>query len=108
MSQPFIPPPPPQFGGNPLYPPDVLASKAAQASEATRNALIFGLVGLVCFGFIFGFLAVRKASEAIEVIDIYQVATDKRGLAIAAKVLGIIDIVFWALALMLRIFMLSR
>jgi hypothetical protein len=97
----FVPPPPPQTG-NPMYPPDMLAQKAAAAASEAKNALIFAILGIFCFGFIFGFLAYRKANEALETIDIYQVAYEKRGLATAAKIIGIIDIVLWALGLVLR------
>ncbi len=108
MSQqdPFVPPPPPNPApsGNPMYSPEVLRMKATEASSDARNALIMSLVGLVCFGFIFGILAFRKANEAIETIDIYGVVPEKRGLAVAAKVLGIIDIIGWVCVLGLRIF----
>jgi len=100
-SDPFVPPPPP-FTGNPMYPPDMLSQKAAVAASDAKTALIFSILGIFCFGFIFGFLAYRKANEAIETIDIYQVAQDKRGMATVAKILGIIDISFWILGLVLR------
>jgi len=38
----------------------------------------------------------------LETIHIYQVAQDKRGLAMTAKILSIIDIVLWAAGLVLR------
>ncbi|MDX6612152.1 MAG: hypothetical protein QOD75_1338 [Blastocatellia bacterium] len=98
---PFIPPPPPSTG-NPMYPPDVLAAKAAAAASDAKNALIFSIIGLFCFGFIFGFLGFRKANEAIETIDLYQVAQEKRAMATVAKFLGIFDIVGWIIALVLR------
>ncbi len=100
-SDPFIPPPPPSIG-NPMYPPDMLAQKAAQVATDARNALIMAIFGIFCFGFILGFLAYRKANEALETISIYDVAHEKRGLATAAKVIGIIDIVLWAIGLVLR------
>ena len=100
-TDPFVPPPPPSTG-NPMYSDSVLASKAAAVASDARNALIMSLVGLVCFGFIFGFLAFRKANEALETIDLYQVAQDKRSLAMTAKVIGIIDIVGWIIALIAR------
>lgn len=102
--EPFVPPPPPSIGSS-LYSPEVLAAKAAAVASDAKNALILGIVGLFCFGFIFGFLAFRKANEALETIDIYEVAQNKRGLATAAKVLGIIDIVLWGIGLLLRIFL---
>lgn len=92
-------------GGNPMYPPDVLEAKAKQASDGARQALIFAIIGVFCFGFIFGFLAFRKANEVIGIIDQYDVAKDKRGIAMGAKILGLVDIVLWGLGLILRIFM---
>jgi hypothetical protein len=88
-----------------MYPPEVLAAKAAQAASDAKNALILSLLGIVCFGLILGIIAFKKANSAIETIDTYQVAQDKRGLAIAAKVIGIIDIVLWAIGIVARIAM---
>ena len=85
-----------------MYGPDVLAAKAASVASDARNALILAIVGLFCFGFILGILAYRKANEALETIAIYEVAQDKKGIATVAKVLGILDVVFWALALIAR------
>ena len=85
-----------------MYPPDMLAQQAAVVASEAKNALIFAIVGIFCFGFIFGFLAYRKANEALATIDIYQVAQEKRGLLMAAKIIGIIDIAFWLVGLVLR------
>jgi len=81
----------------------MLAEKARVAASEAKTALIFSIIGIFCFGFIFGFLAFRKANQVIEIIDTYEVAQDKRGLATAAKIIGIIDIVLWAIGLLLRI-----
>jgi hypothetical protein len=99
----FVPPPPPT--SNSLYPPEVLAKKAADVASEAKNALILSIVGIFCFGFIFGFLAFRKANEALETIDMYGVAQEKRSLAMTAKVLGILDIVLWAVGLLARFFL---
>lgn len=85
-----------------MYPPNVLAAKAAAVASDAKNALILSIVGLFCFGFIFGFLAIRKANKALETIALYEVAQDKHSLAMAAKILGIIDIAFWVLGLVAR------
>ena len=85
-----------------MYPPDMLAQKAAVAASEAKTALIFAILGIFCFGFIFGFLAYRKANEALETIDIYEVAHEKRGMATAAKIIGIIDIALWVVGLILR------
>lgn len=84
----------------------MLESKAKQAASDAKNALILSIVGLFCFGFIFGILAYRKAESAIEAIDIYEVAKESRSLAVGAKVLAIFDIVGWVIALLVRIFFL--
>src|SRR5215471_10035418 len=104
----FVPPPPPTPYNNSLYPPDVLASKAAQVASEAKTALILSIVGIFCFGFIFGYLALRKANDALETIQIYNVAHDKKGLAMTAKILAIIDIVLWVLGLIARFTILSR
>jgi hypothetical protein len=85
-----------------MYPPNVLAAKAAAVASDARTALILSIVGLFCFGFILGFLAFRKANEALETIAIYEVAQEKRSLAMTAKVLSILDIVGWIVALVAR------
>jgi hypothetical protein len=85
-----------------MYPESVLAAKAAAVASDAKNALILSIVGLFCFGFIFGYLAFRKANEALETIAIYDVAHDKRGLAMTAKVLSIVDIVAWIAGLIAR------
>jgi hypothetical protein len=83
----------------------VLAKKAADVASEAKNALILTIVGIFCFGFIFGFLAFRKANEALETIDMYGVAQEKRSLAMTAKVLAILDIVLWAVGLLARFFL---
>ena len=101
---PFIPPPPPT--GSSLYPPDVLARQATYAASEAKTALALSILGVFCFGFIFGLLAFRKANTALETINIYGVAEDKHGMAMTAKVLSIIDIVLWGAGLILRFFVL--
>ena len=100
--RPFVPPPPPSPYGSSLYPPDVLATKARYVASEARDALILSIVGVFCFGFVLGILAVRKANAALETISIYEVAQEKRSMAMTAKVIGIIDIVLWALGLIAR------
>jgi hypothetical protein len=86
-----------------MYPPDVLAAKATAIAKDARDALIMSIVGLFCFGFILGFLAFRKANSALSEITTYQVAEDKRSMLTVAKVLGIVDIIVWAIGLVARI-----
>jgi hypothetical protein len=106
-NRPFIPPPPPGQTGNPMYPPELLARKAAEVASEARSALIMSIIGIFCLGFILGFLAFRKANEALETIQIYEVAQDKHGMAMTAKVIAIIDICLWIGGLILRFTVLS-
>jgi hypothetical protein len=92
--------------GNPMYPPEMLAQKEAEVANHAKNALIMSIIGFFCLGFILGLLAFRKANEGLQIIDIYQVGHEKRGMLMTAKVLSIIDIVMWAIGLLLRIFVL--
>jgi hypothetical protein len=103
-TDPFVPPPPPTSSS--LYPPDVLARQAAYAASEAKTALVLSILGVFCFGFIFGLIAFRKANTALEAINIYGVAEDKRGMAMTAKVISIIDIVLWGVGLFVRIFLL--
>jgi hypothetical protein len=98
--QPFVPPPPPNSDS--LYPPDVLARQAALVASEAKTALILSIIGFFCAGFILGIIAFKKANEALELINIYDVAHDKKGLAMTAKVLSVIDILAWVLVLILR------
>lgn len=103
---PFVPPPPPNpVEGSSLYPPHVLESKAKEARSDAKNALILSIVGLLCFGFILGIIAYKKAASAIETIDIYEVAKDSRSMAVGAKVLAIFDVIAWAIGLLARIYL---
>ena len=101
-NEPFIPPPPPPIGSS-LYPPEMLAEKARIAAAEAKTALILSIIGIFCFGFIFGFIALRKANQVLEIIDVYEVAQEKRGLAMTAKIISIIDIALWAAGLILRV-----
>ena len=107
-NQPFVAPPRPSPYGNSPYPPDVLASKAAVVASDVKSALILAIIGLFCAGFILGYLAFRKANEALETIRIYEVAQDKKSLAMTAKIIAIVDIVGWIVGLVLRFTLLSR
>lgn len=93
----FVPPPPPNPPplGNPMYSPEVLRAKTAEAESDAKNALIMSIVGIFCLGLILGILSFKKANNAIHTIDTYGVAPEKRGIAMAAKILSILDIIGW-------------
>ncbi len=85
-----------------MFPPDLLSQQAKVIASEAKTALLLSILGVFCFGFIFGFIAFRKANSGLEMIEIYDVAHDKRGMLMTAKVLAIIDIVLWAIGLVLR------
>jgi hypothetical protein len=58
-TDPFVPPPPPTSSS--LYPPDVLARQATYAASEAKNALLLSILGVFCFGFIFGLIAFRQS-----------------------------------------------
>ena len=100
---PFIPPPPPRFsGGNPLYPPEVLEQKAKEVEDLLRKALIFGVLGVVFCGGLLGILAFHRASKATKIIAQYGVMKEKRTMAIALKVLGIFDLITFAIMVLMK------
>lgn len=101
----FTPPPPPNPPppGNQMYPPDVLRAKTAEAESEAKNALIMGIVGIFCLGLILGIFAIKKSSNAISIIDTYGVAPEKRGMAMAGKILGILDIIGWAIVIVANV-----
>ena len=75
------------------------------AAEA-RSALMFSILGFFCLGFIFGGIAVSKATKAKQ-----GMASSGNfagaGMATAATIIGWIDIVLHGLGLILRIVALS-
>ena len=90
-----------------MFPQHVLDAQAKQIAADAKQALIMAIVGVFCFGFILGILAIRKANSALEAINVYEVGLQHRGLATGAKVLGIVDIVLWAIVLVARIMLIA-
>jgi hypothetical protein len=70
--------------------------------QKANRALMFGFIGLLCCGIVFGPLAIQRAGEA----EALSIATDSghdlMGRIKAARVLGVVCIVFWALGLIAR------
>jgi hypothetical protein len=73
-----------------------------EAQKQARKALIAACVGLLCFGFILGVLAIKWGRDARTSLIAAGVA-EGRGLATAAIILGTIDIVFWVIGIAIRI-----
>jgi len=73
-------------GGNAFYP--VVRETAKEATEA----LWCGIIGIFCFGFILGGVAIYKGVQARRIITENPTLTGE-GIATAAIVLGVFDIV---------------
>lgn len=103
MSQPPMnePPfaPPPTFDSP--FEPRTLAEKTEYVNKYVNFALILSISSLACCGFI-GFYSFGLAASVIETIDYYNVAREKRGLAMAAKIISLIGAVAWVVGLVGR------
>lgn len=86
------------FGGaGSTFSPDV-----TEAKKTARNALIAGLVGLVCLGFILGVLAIKWGNEARNSLRAAGVG-DGQGMALAGIILGVLDIIGWVIVIVGRL-----
>lgn len=91
-NQGFVPPPPP-VNDSP-FEPRTLKEKTEYINKNVMWALGMSIFSLFCCGFI-GFYSFGLANNIIQTIDYYDICYDKRGLAIAAKIISIIAAVGW-------------
>ncbi|MGB9006062.1 MAG: DUF4190 domain-containing protein [Candidatus Aminicenantales bacterium] len=70
--------------------------------KEAKDALIYSIIGIFCFGIILGPIAISKASKAMNIINSDPGYTGK-GKATAGLIIGIIDVVFWLLALIINL-----
>lgn len=97
----WTPPPPPQDDS--IFSSGTRDHYAQEISKKATQSLIFGILSLFCCGIIFGILGYNAGNEAINNIEIYDVAHDKRGIAQAGKIISIIGLVLWGLSIIVRI-----
>lgn len=79
-----------------------MADEATIPCKEAGEALTFAILSLFCFGFIFGPMAISKASKAKNMMALNPRLTGS-GKATAATIIGIIGLVFWVLGLVLRV-----
>jgi hypothetical protein len=103
MNNPEWTPPPPPQEDNSLFSAGTRDYYTAEAGKQATKALIFGILSLVCCPLIFGILGYMAANEAINNIEMYEVAQDKKALATVGKVLSIIGMVLWGVSIVVRI-----
>lgn len=87
---------PPPFYPQPYANPQEFAKLEAQ--KKASSALTQAIIGLFCFGIILGPVALSSASNAKKVL---QPGDEGYGKATAAQIIGIIDIVGWAVGLII-------
>lgn len=101
-------PPPPGGYGAPPYPQNPYAYGAPQVyadpgeCALARQALIYSIVGLFCFGIVLGPMAISKAKSA-KMIIAGTPGMRGEGMAQAALIIGAIDVGLWALGLVARL-----
>ena len=103
-------PPPPGGYGAPSYPQNPYAAPGYGAPQVyvdpgecalARQALIYSIVGLFCFGIVLGPLAISKAKSA-KMIIAGTPGMRGEGMAQAALIIGSIDVGLWVLGLVAR------
>ncbi|HEY1956513.1 MAG TPA: DUF4190 domain-containing protein [Polyangiaceae bacterium] len=95
--------PPPAYPQNPYgpgYAPQVMVDPGECA--LARQALIYSIIGLFCFGIVLGPLAISKARSAKMILAVTP-GMRGEGMATAALILGIFDLALWVVGLVLRI-----
>jgi hypothetical protein len=87
---------------NSITSPDGIYHGPTENAPGAVSSLVFGIVGLLVCGLIFGIVAISKSKTARQ-----HIASDPRytggGLATAGLVLGIIDLVAWALIVLVQL-----
>ena len=77
------------------------AELGAEPCAEARQALVQGIIGMFCLGFVLGPMAIKNGLEAFT-----QFKADPRltgwGKAVAGILLGVLDLVGWALMLVQR------
>ena len=95
---------PPGYPPNPYAPPGYGAQVMVDPGECAlaRQALIYSIIGLFCFGIVLGPLAISKARSA-KMILAGTPGMRGEGMATAAMIIGIFDVSLWVLGLVARI-----
>jgi hypothetical protein len=92
---------------NAILSPDGIYHGPTVNAPGATSSLVFGIVGLFICGLIFGALAISKSREAKNTIA-FNPRYGGSGLATAGFVLGVIDIIAWAIIIILQVGRLSH
>lgn len=80
-----------------------LHSYTVRAADGATSALVCGILGLFCFGVILGPVAIAQGIGAIKQIDANPKNFTGRGMATAGLVLGCIDLIGFAIGILMMI-----
>lgn len=98
----FVPPPPPPANDSP-FEPRTLAEKTKYINNNVIWALGMSVFSLILCGFI-GFYSLGLSNNIIQTIDYYDICHDKRGLAIAAKIISLVAAGIWIVGVIWYVF----
>lgn len=74
----------------------------AKTNGMAIASFVCSLVGIILFGFIMGILAISLGVSARKRIEVFNNNEKGKGLALAGIIIGIVDIVFTAIGLILK------
>jgi hypothetical protein len=83
--------------------PEVLEAKAKAIKRDAFLGLAASLVGLFFFGILLGAYAIYAARDALTNINVYNVNRNYRWVARIAQILGLLDIIFAIIGIILRL-----
>jgi hypothetical protein len=84
-----------------------LVEKAAYIKRNSLIALGLSILGFLICGFL-GIFSFIVAGSVIETIDYYDICKDRRPLAMAAKVISVMEVVLWTGVLIVRFLVIPR
>ncbi len=82
--------------------PPPVAEEATIPCKEAKEALIYSIIGLFCFGIILGPIAINKALKAKKMIAMNPRLSGS-GQATAGLIIGIVGLVLWVLSIITRI-----
>ena len=82
--------------------PDGISHGPKTTAPGATASMVYGIVGLFICGVIFGPIAISKSNSSRALMKM-DPTLEGEGMAIAGLVLGILDLVAWAIILMMRL-----
>jgi len=74
----------------------------SRSSVVAQDALIYAIVGMFCCQIILGPVAYSRATRAKEMMNLYPESISGRGMATAAQIIAIVDILLFALYVLMN------